>query len=175
VLVPLALVLLAVRGGDDGDSDGTAPIASESATDVVRPGDAAPTFSLPTLDGGTVDTAAFDGRPYIVTFWGSWCIPCRKEMPLLQEVFDEHDGDVPVIGVTFRDPESESREFAAEYDITFPLAPDDGIRVARAFGVLGGVPQTFFVGADGVVRDRVAGITSRDELDPPLERLFAPS
>jgi peroxiredoxin len=170
IVVPVVLVVVALSSGDDKNPETSVRTfqtqAGLLATTVVRPGDRAPTFRLAGLDGGTVDTATFGGKPYVVTFWASWCGPCRKEMPLLQEASKR----VQVVGVTFQDPASESRTFARKYRITFPLAPDDGIRVARAFGVLN-VPVAFFVGADGKVVERIAGNGDTKDLEAALRRL----
>jgi peroxiredoxin len=181
LLVPIVLLVLATRGGDDGGDNakraGCDPSATTAVSAVglqpdrpVRAGDRAPTFRLRTLDCGVVDTARYRGKPYVVTFWGSWCVPCRKEMPLLEGAYRERGVDV--VGVTYQDPASESRKFAEKYGITFPLAPDAGIKVATAFGVLNGVPQTFFVDRDGIVQARVAGIETQAALDQPLDRLL---
>jgi peroxiredoxin len=177
VIVPVALLVIALNSGDGGGSDDRSVTVNTKPGDGLAPeravteGERAPTFQLRTLDGQPLDTASYRGKPYVLTFWGSWCIPCRKEMPLLQDAYDEHAGELPVVGVTYQDPESDSRAFAREYGITFPLAADDGYKVAKAFGVMNGVPQTFFVGADGVVTARVAGIEKRSELDKPLATL----
>jgi peroxiredoxin len=169
VIVPLALLFVAMDADDDGDGTTINTVAGLTPENAVLAGDHAPTFRLVTLDGEPLDTANYRGRPYVLTFWGSWCVPCRKEMPLLQGAYE--DGTA-VIGVTYQDPPSESRRFAEQYNITFPLAADDGLKVARSFGVGNGVPQTFFVDRDGVVRDRVAGIEKQRELDEPLDALL---
>jgi peroxiredoxin len=132
----------------------------------LRVGDVAPTFRLAGLDGGVVDTADYRDKPYVLTFWGSWCIPCRKEMPVLQRASNA----VQVVGVTYQDPASESRAFARKYKITFPLAPDDGFRVAKTYGVIH-VPMSFFVGADGKIVDVVAGSGDTKDLEAALRRL----
>jgi cytochrome c biogenesis protein CcmG/thiol:disulfide interchange protein DsbE len=177
VIVPVALLIVATRGNGNHDSSSNGATVHTSrglvSGHVVTNGDRAPTFRLRTLDGPTLDTATYRGRPYIVTFWGSWCIPCRKEMPTLQAAYKDHRGRLPIVGVTYMDPASESRRFARKYGITFPLTPDDGIRVANAYGVGNGVPMTFFIDAKGVVRERVFGIETRQELDQPLNRLLA--
>lgn len=177
VIVPVALVLFATRG-DNGGSDRTGDPAVPTTAlgllpkNVVRPGDVAPRIVLNRLDGkGTVDTGDYRGKPYIVTFWASWCVPCRKEMPLLQKAYASRDGGLPVFGVAFQDAESDSRAFAKEHGITFPIARDDGVTYAQAYGVPS-VPVTFFVGADGRVKDRVAGIESQSALDTPLGDLL---
>jgi peroxiredoxin len=176
IVVPVALLVVALQSDDRGGDGGTTAVSRPTGLEPehsVGAGDVAPTFALETLDGEAFDTKTWRGTPYIVTFWGSWCGPCKKEMPLLQRASEDHAGDLEVVGVTFQDAESDSRDFAEEYGIDFTLAKDDGVEVARAFGVVA-VPQTFFVDAKGVVRDRVAGIEEQDELDGPLDRLLAP-
>jgi cytochrome c biogenesis protein CcmG, thiol:disulfide interchange protein DsbE len=172
IVVPVVLLVVALNAGDSKDSGTTVRTLQTKpgllGTNTVTTGDVAPTFRLAGLNGGTVDTAEYHGKPYVLTFWGSWCIPCRKEMPLLQRASDQ----VQVVGVTFSDPASESRAFARKYGITFPLAPDDGFRVAKAFGVVN-VPMSFFVGADGKVVERVAGNGDTKDLDAALRRLTA--
>jgi cytochrome c biogenesis protein CcmG, thiol:disulfide interchange protein DsbE len=180
MLIPVVLLIVATRGGDGDDTAPRAGCDTSATTAVtavglqpdrpVKQGDRAPTFRLRTLDCTTVDTARYAGKPYVLTFWGSWCVPCRKEMPLLEAAHRERGVDV--VGVTYQDPASESRKFAERYDITFPLAPDAGIEVAQSFGVLNGIPQTFFVGGDGIVTERVAGIETQAALDEPLNRLL---
>lgn len=172
VVVPVALLVYALRSDDEKNPETTVRTVQPSgglvAANAVRAGDVAPTFRLAGLDGGVVDTADYRGEPYVLTFWGSWCVPCRKEMPVLQRASRR----VQVVGVTFQDPASDSRAFARKYHITFPLAPDDGMRVAKTYGVIN-VPMTFFVGADGKVVERVAGNGDTADLEAALRRLGA--
>jgi cytochrome c biogenesis protein CcmG/thiol:disulfide interchange protein DsbE len=170
IVVPVVLVAIALTSGDDKNPETTVrttqPPSGLVARNAVRAGDRAPTFRLAGLDGGVVDTADYRDKPYVLTFWGSWCVPCRKEMPVLQRASSR----VQVVGVTYQDPASESRAFARKYGITFPLAPDDGFRVAKTYGVIN-VPMTFLVGADGKVVERVAGNENTKELEAALARL----
>jgi peroxiredoxin len=174
VVVPAVLVVIAVghdfshgvKALDNPHASGLVP------ANAVKPGNRAPTFHLTTLDGKPLDTKTLAGKPYLVTFWGSWCGPCQKEMPTLEKAYAQHNGTLPIVGVTYQDPASDSRAFVQQHGITFPVAPDDGISVATAYGVAA-VPTTFFVNSHGVVTDRVFGIESKKDLDPPLNRLLA--
>ena len=173
VLVPLVLLAVALNANKHDEKDPETSISTPPGLvpkHVVTTGDAVPTFRLRTLAGAPVNTADYAGRPYVVSFWASWCGPCRKEMPLLNAAWAKRDGDLPVVGVTFQDPESESKKFVAKYGIDFPIAPDDGYRIAKAFGVIN-VPTTFFVGADGKVVERVAGEGKVKDLEAALSRL----
>ena len=156
---------------DDGASSGSGS-GGAGGSSVIDVGDAAPDFELPTLDGETVSLAELRGQPVIVNFWASWCNPCREEFPILAETYAEHEADgLEIVGVTFRDIESDSRAFADDFGATWPLAVDDDGTAAQAFGVRA-IPVTFFVDAEGVVVARSFGFTSADALDEPLALLL---
>jgi cytochrome c biogenesis protein CcmG/thiol:disulfide interchange protein DsbE len=162
-----ALALLTLFAGcasDEGES-GTTPAFAE-------PDEPAPDFTLPTLEEETVRLADLSGRPVVVNFWASWCNPCRQEFPLLAEALVEHeDDDLAVVGITFKDIESDSRAFAREVGATWPLAVDDNGGVAAAYGVRA-IPQTFFVDRGGIIRARVFGFSSEEALEEPLRTIL---
>jgi cytochrome c biogenesis protein CcmG/thiol:disulfide interchange protein DsbE len=122
------------------------------------PGERAPEFTLPELDGqGEVSLAELRGQPVVVNFWASWCLPCRQEFPALAEAVDTYP-DLAVIGIDFRDIPGDALEFAEEFDATWPLVEDEGGEVATEYGVRA-IPQTVFIDSDGVVTDRIFAFT----------------
>jgi cytochrome c biogenesis protein CcmG, thiol:disulfide interchange protein DsbE len=134
----------------------------------------APDFRLTGLDGGTVDLTAYRGRPVVVNFWASWCHPCRKEFPLLANARTKYKDDgLQIIGVSFRDIPSDARTFVKDQGAKWTFGRDDRGAVAKDYGVRA-VPQTFFIDADGTIRDRVFGITSAKDLDHTLEKILPP-
>ena len=106
------------------------------------------------VDGQRVDLASFRGRPTLVNFWGSWCDPCRRELPRLVEA--ERAGTA-VFGVAVEDSRRRAREMLAENDATWPSADDPERKIARRWGVSGGFPVTFAVDPAGVIRGRHIG------------------
>jgi len=138
---------------------------------VPRVGDPAPDFSLRTLDGDTVTAASLAGRPYLLNFWASWCVPaCVEEHPVLIEAQQRYGGKVTILGVLWRDTPEAARQFLVEYgDGGWEHLADPGERLAGAWGVIG-PPETFLVDADGVVAARWIGPLSSQD----LPRLFAP-
>ena len=114
----------------------------------------------------------FQGKPLVLTFFASWCHPCEQEMPLLEDARNEQPDDFDVLAVSYDDLEADSRAFVDRLGVTYPVALDLDDTVKDAYGVRG-IPQTFFVDADGVLQDRVFGITSPAALDEPLDRLLA--
>jgi cytochrome c biogenesis protein CcmG/thiol:disulfide interchange protein DsbE len=115
-----------------------------------------PAISLPALETGrpeAVAEAAADG-PYLVNFFASWCAPCEVEHPVLMRL--KADG-VRVVGVAYKDAPDNSRAFLTRLGDPFArrLSDRDG-RAGLEFGVTG-VPETYLVGADGVIIDKHVG------------------
>lgn len=140
---------------------------------VGTPGSRAPGFDLPKLFGhGRVSLAALRGRPVIVNFWASWCGECRAEFPVLADLAARHHGDdLAVVGVTFRDISSDSRDFARKNHATWTLADgENSDAVGRTYGVRS-IPQLFFVDRNGVIRARTFGLPSRAALDAAVKQI----
>lgn len=109
----------------------------------------APMLELKTFDGGTINLAQLKGKPIVVNFWASWCIPCRDEAPLLEATWVKYkDEGLVVIGVDYLDTESEAKKFMQKFGITYPNGPDIGTRIAQAYRITG-VPESYFVTRDG--------------------------
>lgn len=118
---------------------------------------AAPAFSLPRFDGGTLTLASLRGQYVLVNFWASWCIPCRDEAPLLERAWREYrDRGLVVVGVNIQDLEPEARKFIARYGATYPNVRDRDGRVSRAYGTTG-VPESFFIDRGGRVVRKFPG------------------
>jgi thiol-disulfide isomerase/thioredoxin len=121
------------------------------------------------LGGGTLDLGSAPGAPTVVNLWGSWCSPCRDELPLMQQLADAAGGRVHVIGVVSKDGVPQAESFAADAGLRFPSAFDGQGQLMTAEG-LNALPVTFFLTADGAVAYRQVGpVTSL----PQLEQLVA--
>lgn len=121
-------------------------------------GRAAPSWTLTTLDGETLSSDDLAGRPYVVNFWASWCIPaCVDEHPVLAAAHDRHGDELTIVGVLYQDEPADAEAFLARYgDAGYDHVVDPDGRLAIDFGVTG-PPETFFVDADGLVRYRQFG------------------
>ena len=105
----------------------------------------APEFELESLDGGTISSADLKGRPIVLNFWASWCIPCREEMPAFERMWARYEDEgVQIIGVNIQDSEEGAREFVEEIGVTYPIALDTKGTLGNQLGVRG-LPQTFFI------------------------------
>ena len=126
-----------------------------------------PSVDLPCLDGaGEVDLATLRGTPTVVNLWATWCGPCREEAPYLAEVAADLDGRVAFLGVDVADPDPVAAlTFAGEQGWTYPHLADPERRFIAALGV-NGLPQTLFVGPDGLIAHRHVGpVTSSGQLE----------
>jgi cytochrome c biogenesis protein CcmG, thiol:disulfide interchange protein DsbE len=114
-------------------------------------------------DGPDVNLADFRGQPLIVNFWATWCAPCVKEMPDLQEVATQAEGQVAFLGIDVEDAPPNAEPFVAELGITYPLALDPRREYSRQVNNFG-MPTTLFVDPDGLVQYRHTGPLDADQL-----------
>ncbi len=123
-----------------------------------------PPLSFDCLGGGELDLARAPGVPTLVNLWGSWCAPCRAELPLLQELADAAGERVRVVGVISRDGVPQAGSFAEDAGVTFPGAFDgDGVLMTELG--LNALPFTYFLDAGGaVVHTEVGDVASVEEL-----------
>jgi len=123
--------------------------------------------TLPCFGGGPdVDLGALRG-PMVVNLWASWCGPCRREMPLLQQFHEEYGDRVGVLGIDWQDPQAESAmELVVDSGVTYPLLADPETELATVDGMaLRGLPGLVLLDAEGRIAYRnLMEIESEDQL-----------
>jgi cytochrome c biogenesis protein CcmG/thiol:disulfide interchange protein DsbE len=135
-------------------------------------GGPAPAFRLERLDGnGTIALDELRGKIVVVNFFASWCVPCREEHPALVRAWERYrTSDVVLVGILYQDSPDAGRDFVRRLGGTWPTAIDDNGRTALGFGVFG-IPETFFIGRDGVVGGRHIGPLDEETLVRGIETL----
>jgi thiol-disulfide isomerase/thioredoxin len=114
--------------------------------------------------GGTLDLARAPGAPTVVNLWGSWCAPCRDELPIMQQLADAAGGHVRVVGVISKDGLPQAESFAADAKVTFPSAFDGQGDLMTGVGI-NVLPYTYFLDADGaLVYTQVGPVSSIAQL-----------
>jgi thiol-disulfide isomerase/thioredoxin len=152
LLAVVAVITLAGRGGGPA---GRPPAAPQSSN-----------FSLPRLGhpGQTVSLAAYAGKPVIVNFFASWCVPCQQETPELARFYQQHGSQTAIIGIDANDVAAKAMAFIRSAGVRYPVGVDPrGTGATTAFGVIA-LPQTFFLDARHRIVKRVYGAVSAHEL-----------
>ncbi|MDP9418625.1 MAG: TlpA family protein disulfide reductase [Actinomycetota bacterium] len=144
-----------------------------SDTRTVKGGGAARLFELPNVhpDEPVVSLASFRGKPVVLNFWASWCVPCRKEMPAFQAVAEQVSDRVAFVGVNHQDSRRLAVDLLADTGVRYPSGYDPGGKVAAAYGLFG-MPTTLFISPEGRILERRTGEMSRQDLERAIERLF---
>ena len=168
--VPQAML---VKGGDAGDSGSGAGMPD--AQGAVLLGKAAPAFTLLDLSGKKVSLADFKGKPVIVNFWATWCGPCKLEMPWFQEFYAKYQPQgLVILGLSQDDgtPKDEIAAAAKHIGVSYPiLLPDDS--VAKKYGGVDYLPETFYIDRKGKVLLTSAGAPSKDEMEANIQKTIA--
>ena len=138
-------------------------VTGRSGKELV--GRQAPRFTAPLIGGGSTELDDYLGGPLIVNFWSSWCPPCRKEIPDLENVWKEHKEDgITILGVNVQDDEQNAELYLAEFGVTFPNVIDLGGKITVDYGVTG-LPVTFFISSEGKVIGRWVGALDEERLE----------
>ncbi|MDV2966204.1 DsbE family thiol:disulfide interchange protein [Nitratireductor aquimarinus] len=138
----------------------------------------APQTDLPPLEGMSLpglSSEAFAGKITLVNVWGSWCLPCRQEHPLLMEL--ARDGRFVIAGLNYKDKPENARRFLGDLGNPYDaIGVDQNGRAAIDWGVYG-VPETFLVGPEGRIRYKHVGPFTpesvQNDLMPEIEKLLA--
>ena len=142
-----ALVLLMLAGCGPGDQT--------MATAVV--GQPAPTFTLTDLHGKNWRLADLQGKVVFLNFWATWCQPCLQEMPSMAILNQRMaEGSFQMLTVLYNDRPEIAQNLVRKMGVAFPVLVDANSIVARQYG-LTGVPETYIIDPQGVLREKFIG------------------
>jgi len=170
-LAAVAFVALLVYGLTSKATDSTIDDALSRGETVPAPG-----FTLSRLADGEQAGAAWSkaaadgevalselrGTPLVLNFWASWCDPCRAEAKVLEKAWKAQPG-VLFVGLDAQDAREDARDFIDQFGLTFPHVRDSGNGTQRDWGVTG-LPETYFIAADGKVVGHVIGTVDETQL-----------
>jgi thiol-disulfide isomerase/thioredoxin len=153
-----------------------APALASSQSRGVVVDEPAPGFELKVLGGGTVSLAELRGKPVLLTFWATWCPPCRSEFPDILAIHEANQSaGLRVIAINLSDLErmKDVRKYVAEFQLPFPVLLDERGKTQKRYTLLA-LPTTVFVDTAGIVRALNPGPVSRQALDRGLATILPP-
>jgi len=136
-------------------------------------GQLAPDFTLRSTSGDTISLSDLRGHVVLVNFWATWCAPCKQELPAIDKVARRYaqQGFV-VLGVDDRDQDDEAIAFARQITVSFPLLLDSRGATASRYHLVG-VPTSFLIDRNGVIRAVHPGPYTERELDKAVRALLS--
>ncbi len=133
-------------------------------------GSPAPDFVLEDLSGNPVKLSDLKGRLVVLNFWATWCTPCRTEMPEFQEIYQQNQPDLVVLGINLEQSSGEIQDFVSQLSITYPILLDNDGLVSRLYKVIQ-LPNTYFIDRHGILRIRHIGFLSSNQFQEYLDRV----
>lgn len=140
--------------------------------DRIEVGQVSPTFQLAELQDEVISLSDFKGKPVVLNFWGSFCEPCVREMPLISSMSDEYkEQDLVVIGVNLDEPKVVVNSFIRNNPVNYPILLDPNGKVRDRYEVVS-YPTTFFITRDGKIDDIYVGELEQATLRARIEHLL---
>jgi len=132
----------------------------------------APDFTLQTIDGESVTLSDFRGKPVMVSFWTVNCPSCAFQIPYIQAFYDESSSEeVAVLTINVGESATVVQDYVTSYGFTFPILLDSETKVAQSYGIPG-VPVTFFIDADGLIKAyKIGPFMTQEEMESLFESL----
>ncbi|MGM0843824.1 MAG: redoxin domain-containing protein [Bacillota bacterium] len=138
-------------------------------------GDAAPDFTLTTLDGEEVSLSDYQGQKVILNFWATWCPPCKAEMPHMQEYYEQYNerANVEMLAVnltTIDEGKAAIEKFVEDYGLTFPIPLDeDGVQgtVYQAQTI----PTSYMIDTSGIIQHKILGPMNKEMMIQMVESM----
>lgn len=138
-------------------------------------GDIAPNFETVTDTGEPVRLWDLHGRVVVLNFWGTWCGPCRREMPIFQQIWEERGerDNFTIVAVAARDTVEQVQTFRDEFDLTFTLAMDTDDSISFGLYQIYGQPVTMILDVDGIIVAQHLGIMLYEQLNELLDETLS--
>ncbi len=131
--------------------------AQRSIPEGPRVGFRAPGFSGPTLQGQSLSLADYRGKVVMINFWATWCIPCRVEMPSMENLHEKYRGkNFEILAISGGEGKSMVQPFIENLNLSFPVLLDEQFEVHSKYQV-SAIPSTFLVDKSGVITHRFFG------------------
>jgi peroxiredoxin len=142
-----------------------------SSKERVAVGDEAPDFVLSDLNGNTHQLSDYRGKGVFLNFWGTYCKPCEKEMPYMNNLYKEYKNQgVEIIAVNVGESKLAVEKFAEKYQLHFPIVIDKDNQVLEAYDI-SPIPTTFLINKDGQIVEIITGTMTEQDMKNYMEQI----
>jgi thiol-disulfide isomerase/thioredoxin len=179
VLAGVLLIVVLATGWAGGGNNGMTTVGGNASTVVYQAGHRplAPEFTGTTLTGSKLSFSSYRGKVVVVNFWGSWCVPCREEAPILAAVAAKYQpSGVSFLGVDVRDTTAGALAFAHSFHVSYPSVSDQSSAITLDFTAkvpIAGTPTTLVVDRTGHIAGAVFGTVTYPGLIAILAKVTA--
>jgi thiol-disulfide isomerase/thioredoxin len=144
---------------------------SMSLTSHVKQMGPAPDFALESIDGKTVHLSDLRGKAILLNFWATWCGPCKIEMPWFVELQNQYGPQgLQIVGVAMDDASKEDiGKFAKDMGVNYPILIGKEA-VGDAYGGVPALPESFLIGRDGKLVDKIVGLRGKAEIEDAVKK-----
>ncbi|TYR82547.1 thiol-disulfide oxidoreductase ResA [Priestia megaterium] len=137
----------------------------------VSVGDQAPNFVLTDLQGKEHQLSDYRGKGVFLNFWGTWCKPCEKEMPVMEQQYAKYKQEgVEILAANVGETNVAVQQFVNRYKLSFPIVIDKDSQVLQAYGV-DPLPTTFLIDKDGKIVDVFIGGLDEKKINDYMEMI----
>lgn len=139
-------------------------ISTKDKVKSLGVGDMAPDFELVDLEGNKHRLSDYRGEGVFLNFWGTWCPPCKREMPHMEKIHNELNGDgAHILTINIKDTQLKVENFKDQYGLTFPIMRDKTESVKEIYNFKP-LPTTFIINKDGEIEQIISREMSEDEI-----------
>jgi len=170
----IGLVWFFDRPSGFGSSQAITLTASASGP-APRMGKEAPDFQVRTLDGTSVSLSDYRGQPVWISFWATWCPPCRAENPDIQEVYEKYQADgLVILALSIGEETGTVQSYVERTGLTYTIGLDQDTAIAARYRIVG-IPTHYFVDRDGILREWRIGSMSKKTMEKNVGKILSSS
>ncbi|WP_044340132.1 thiol-disulfide oxidoreductase ResA [Rossellomorea aquimaris] len=135
----------------------------------LKVGDQAPDFVLEDMEGNKHRLSDYEGQGVFLNFWGTWCKPCEREMPYMNNQYKKYkDQGVQILAVNVGESDFLINRFVSKHGLEFPILVDKEEEVQNAYGI-DPLPTTFLINPQGEIEKIITGTMSEEDIIEDLE------
>ncbi|MGM0828193.1 MAG: thiol-disulfide oxidoreductase ResA [Bacillota bacterium] len=137
----------------------------------LKVGDQAPDFVLEDMEGNKHRLSDYEGQGVFLNFWGTWCKPCEREMPYMNNQYVKYkDQGVQILAVNVGESDFLINRFVSKHGLEFPIVVDEEEEVQNAYGI-DPLPTTFLINPQGEIEKIITGTMSENDIIEDLESI----